>query len=387
MRRPITLLVAGILLVGCGEAGTMGSGPEPVAHATARTNLPPAGAGGVTVLTRNIYLGADLGPLLDPTNPFPVPVRVAQTWAQVLATSFPERAGALAAEIQATQPHLIGLQEVVLYRLQQPGDAAFGGMTRATDVAFDFLQILQDSLAGRGMAYYVASSQQQTDLEFPALVSQNPLSFMDIRYTDRDVILARSDVTVADPRGANFAQPLPANVGGVSVAILRGWTSVKATVAGNTFRFVNTHLETQQAPPVQHAQTAELLGILEMEPLPVILVGDFNSAADRSQTATYGMIASAGFVDAWTERQPTEPGFTCCHPASLRGFSRAPTTRIDLVFARDAFGIEDAGIVGGVHADVLGEEPEDRTRSGLWPSDHAGVAVTLRLPGAVAARR
>lgn len=386
MRRPITQLVAGILLAGCGEAGTMGSGPEPATHATARTRLPPTGAAGVTVLTRNIYLGADLGPLLDPANPFPVPVRVAQTWAQVLATSFPERAGALAAEIQATQPHLIGLQEVVLYRLQQPGDAAFGGTTPATDVAFDFLQILQDSLAARGMMYYVASSQEQTDLEFPALVSQNPLSFMDIRYTDRDVILARNDVTVADPRGANFAQPLPANVGGVSVAILRGWTSVKATVAGNTFRFVNTHLETQQAPPVQHAQTAELLGILETEPLPVILVGDFNSAADGSQTATYGMIASAGFVDAWTERQPTEPGFTCCHPASLRGFSRVPTTRIDLVFARDAFGIEDAGIVGGVHADVLGEEPEDRTPSGLWPSDHAGVAVTLRLPPSVALR-
>ena len=30
--------------------------------------------------------------------------------------------------------------------------------------------------------------------------------------------------------------------------------------------------------------------------------------------------------------------------------------------------------------DVVGEEPADRTASGLWPSDHAGVIATLTLP-------
>jgi hypothetical protein len=43
----------------------------------------------------------------------------------------------------------------------------------------------------------------------------------------------------------------------------------------------------------------------------------------------------------------------------------------------------NAGIVGGVHADVAGEELDDRTASGRWPSDHAGVVVTLHTPKAV----
>ncbi|MFS4096321.1 hypothetical protein [Streptomyces sp. AF1A] len=30
-------------------------------------------------------------------------------------------------------------------------------------------------------------------------------------------------------------------------------------------------------------------------------------------------------------------------------------------------------------AKVIGDRPGDRTPSGLWPSDHAGVAASLRL--------
>jgi hypothetical protein len=35
--------------------------------------------------------------------------------------------------------------------------------------------------------------------------------------------------------------------------------------------------------------------------------------------------------------------------------------------------------VEAVAAEVLGEELEDRTPAGLWPSDHAGVVATLHL--------
>jgi len=34
---------------------------------------------------------------------------------------------------------------------------------------------------------------------------------------------------------------------------------------------------------------------------------------------------------------------------------------------------------GGVHATVVGDESADRTPSGLWPSDHAGVVASLTL--------
>jgi hypothetical protein len=35
------------------------------------------------------------------------------------------------------------------------------------------------------------------------------------------------------------------------------------------------------------------------------------------------------------------------------------------------------GVTGS--GDIIGEELGDRTPSGLWPSDHAGVSVTLHI--------
>ena len=46
--------------------------------------------------------------------------------------------------------------------------------------------------------------------------------------------------------------------------------------------------------------------------------------------------------------------------------------RIDLILFRGAFGITD------IH--LIGNNSSDRTASGLWPSDHAGVVATLNIP-------
>ena len=66
----------------------------------------------ITVMTRNLYLGASLDAALATNTPLEIPGVVSQTWAQILAANFPERAQALADEIGETRPHLIGLQEV-----------------------------------------------------------------------------------------------------------------------------------------------------------------------------------------------------------------------------------------------------------------------------------
>jgi endonuclease/exonuclease/phosphatase family metal-dependent hydrolase len=210
------------------------------------------------------------------------------------------------------------------------------------------------------------------------------LQFIDIRYTDRDVILARCDVPTSDGRSGVYDARVVFTVGPTSIPALRGWTSTLATVGGVTFRFVNTHLETDGSPAIQVAQANELLGTLSAESRPIVFVCDCNSAADGSQTATYGLLTgSGGFTDAWTEAHPRDPGYTSSLPD---GFFTDPQlrTRIDLVLARYGFNASpNAGIVGGVHADVVGETPAERTASGLWPSDHAGVVATLNMPKAV----
>ncbi|HET7457354.1 MAG TPA: endonuclease/exonuclease/phosphatase family protein [Gemmatimonadaceae bacterium] len=382
-RRPAALLLA-LALCACADPAAM-TAPRTASQATVvrADRLPAGGARALTVMTRNLYLGGDIFGVAAP-SPTPIPVRVAQFWQTVLASNFPERAGTIAQEIGDASPELIGLQEVPIYRIDPLGDAAVGGTHPATVVALDFLATLQDSLAARGLCYRVASSDLLSDLEFPMVASVSPLRIVDLRYTDRDVILARCDVPTSDPRSGVYSARLTVSVSGIPVSVLRGWASTLATWGGVTYRFVTTHLETDGAPTVQVAQARELVAVLAGETHPVVLVGDFNSAADGSQTATYGILLSEGnFVDAWTEAHPRDPGYTSSLPASLFGPPQL-TTRIDLVLVRYGFVASPrAGIVGGVHADVIGEELADRTPTGRWPSDHAGVVVTLNAPKAI----
>lgn len=378
-RRLAPLLLLPFALAACTDAVTT----APLAPRAPRADrLPAAGARALTVMTRNLYLGGDLFAVARP-SPVPLPGRVAQVWMDIQSSNFPERAGAIAREIAETNPALVGLQEVPLYRYDPTGDAAFGGTHQATTVVLDFLSTLRDSLAARGLHYEVASSNLLSDIELPMFVSLNPVRLADIRYTDRDVILARADVPTRDPRSGVYAAKVPVNVSGVQIEVLRGWASVEATVGGIDLRFVDTHLETDGFPPIQVAQAQELLGILAAETKSTVLVCDCNSAADRSETASYGMLIDAGgFVDAWSEAHPHDPGYTSSLPESLFG---EPTLhqRIDLILVRQgAHANAAAGILGGVHTDVVGEEYGDRTASGRWPSDHAGVVATMSWPKA-----
>ena len=160
------LITAGIALAGCGDdtrvsgiSGTEDTQTDGLAKRAVFTESPgqtdaisleieggaqihPRGPR-IKVMTRNVYLGADINRILVPDDPsVPIPVLVAQTWGMVQQTNFSERARALADEIAAATPHLVGLQEVSLYRMQNPGDVLLGNPTAAEDVVLDFLAIL-----------------------------------------------------------------------------------------------------------------------------------------------------------------------------------------------------------------------------------------------------
>ncbi|MGB8021849.1 MAG: hypothetical protein WCF04_11525 [Candidatus Nanopelagicales bacterium] len=66
---------------------------------------------------------------------------------------------------------------------------------------------------------------------------------------------------------------------------------MQARFQGKSFRFVNTHLETEDFAAVQQAQAAEFLSG-PARGGQVIAVGDFNSAADGSSTTSYSQLTS-----------------------------------------------------------------------------------------------
>ena len=341
------------------------------------------GAEKVTAMTWNVYVGADVDRVLAAESPEQVPLLVAEAFQTLIATNFPERAAAIARQIDATRPHLIGFQEISLIRLQENGDAAFGGTTPAEDVFLDFLEIMEAALEARGLDYQVAGAVQNVDVEVPMIVDPSGPSFTDVRLTDFDVVMVRGDVEYSNVVERNYDAKLP--VPNLGIAIERGFVSVDAHVGEKSYRFVSTHLEPAPIPdilPVQLGQAQELVQVLASSPVPAIVVGDFNSVAGSGDT--YRFMESEGYVDVWTRNvlMDDPDGFTNPHDATLDNAESTLSQRIDFIFARNAPGGSNHTALGPVRAIVVGDEQGDRTASGLWPSDHAGVIAELQLPPA-----
>lgn len=297
----------------------------------------------------------------------------------LLATNFPERAGALADEIQRNRPHLVGLQEVSTIRIQSPGDFMDGNPTSAQEVLFDYLAVLLDTLRARGLRYEVAGMIQNADVEVPMIVSAGPSpAFDDVRLTDYDVVLARDDVHVSNVKQANYQARLV--VPSFGLEIPRGYVALHARIGEQRVQFVSTHLEPAPIPEllaIQQAQAAELLTTLTHENSPVILVGDLNSQAQTG--ATYQYLIAQGFNDGWLERRNVQEtqGNTCCHDYDLRNTTIHLDQRIDLILFRNARHA-NACAYKSIAVHVVGDELNDRTTSGMWPSDHAGVVARMR---------
>lgn len=366
---------------------------EPAPLGPAAADRHEAESGELSVLSWNVYYGADLDVLLDES--MPLPLRTALVLQQVRATDAPARAAAIARKIAAERPHLVGLQELGRYRFQSPGDFldAGGGIQNpypnAQAEIFDFLDLVLGALAAHGAEYVVAARTTTLDAELPVLTEAFTCAPCDdLRFTESVAILARGDVVVSNPQQHLFEVNLPAEVAGFTLPILKGWASVDARVKGRTYRFVTTHLEPADILPghaihepvhqIQLAQAAQLLAALNDAGMPVVLTGDLNSEPGGTSTDTYEMVLGAGFVDTWLIGRPRDVGYTANQDADLLNAESKLWHRIDYVLFRDSFTASGLPFRGTVDAKVVGDGAADRTPGGLWPSDHAGVAAVLR---------
>jgi Endonuclease/Exonuclease/phosphatase family len=355
----------------------------------------------VKVMTRNIFLGADLTPALAANNPNEFAAANGAILREVDQTNFPLRAQALAKEIRNKKPHLVGLQEVALWR-QGPSniDPATSGQSVASEVVYDFLDLLLEQVNKKKELYKVAVVQEEFDFEAPAdkdgdpntgtqcSAGSVPVCFggeINGRLTMRDAILVRrkAGVKVKNATGGQFQNLLQVQVGGaVTVPVERGWTALDATIAKGKgkqkvkrkFRFVNTHLEAfddeTQTPSIRQLQAEELVapGGPATSSKPVILLGDLNSDDDTvapDDQKAYRALLAAGF----TERSTDDP-LSCC-VSNL--FTSPPSEfdhQVDHVMTD-----RNRRQVKLVNSSVTGLAQVN----GLYPSDHAGVFSKLRL--------
>ena len=314
----------------------------------------------VKVMTRNLYLGTNLDAIVQAKSLDEALIAVAKGWAQVQANDFPTRARSIAREIAAVKPDFVGFQEAVLYRTQSPP-----ALTRAADVALDYVRELRKSIAARGLKYRFVVTAGWTDAQLPA---GSPAT-MDVRLTVRDALLVRNDRKLRIRRvgKAQYAATTP--LFGGFVTAKRGYVYADAVKGGRTFRVITTHLESF-SDASQVAQGQELAAVARRTRLPTILLGDLNSRADGTGTPTRAQLLAIGFRDAWLQVNPAQVGLTCCHGDDLHEPGGPFYSRIDYVLVRNGF--------RAVAADVIGEQAGDRSE-GLWPSDHAGVWARLRL--------
>lgn len=295
-------------------------------------------------MVRNLYLGADLTPLILAPTKQQFRERATEVWKQVKRTDFPARSRRIAKEIKQRDPDLIGMQEVALWRRSDPGEAD-GDATPATDVRFDFLKLLQRALRDRGEHYRIVEVQREADLE-----GETSKDF-DVRLTMRDVILAErgTDLEIVDSRGRNYSENLVVPTAYGPVESTRGWTAVDMRADGDPFRFVNTHLEAF-SPIVRAAQAEELTqrsGALRTDK-QTILVGDLNSDPDGNpaDSAAYKVFRSDGFDDAWLTTRDS-PGLTCCFNAEVNDPRPNFDSRIDHILFRNGVRAKGGPIASG----------------------------------------
>jgi endonuclease/exonuclease/phosphatase family metal-dependent hydrolase len=374
--------------------------------------------GRVKVMTRNIYLGADLTPALEAGTATDFVLANAQILATVDQTDFASRAKLLANEIKQNKPDLIGLQEVALWRLdldngngtiQEPIDINPDpdlSQTPATTVKYDFLAMLMKALQKKDLDYRIVDKQQEMDIEAATA------SGGDGRLTMRDVILAndtkKANVKTKFEHSDNFSDDHSLqieDVGGlVDVTVRRGWQYTEANVRGTKFRFLNSHLEAfdngSTGPPqgtVRESQAQDL--VAEGGPFtpwgpategsagtPVIALGDFNSDDDTvggdGDILAYQALIDGGLTELSTG--PTAPGAeaSCCfsgHNGQDGILSGVVATdmdhQVDHVFTSDTD-------VEPVKTVVVGQNQNVFDNAGLWPSDHSGLVTTVQFPTA-----
>jgi endonuclease/exonuclease/phosphatase family metal-dependent hydrolase len=309
----------------------------------------------VSVMTRNMYVGANLLPLATSAPGEEFERAATERLREIDATEPDARMKVMAAEIVRARPDFVNLQEATAWYTGPKGDPAKAPWTR-----WDYLADLKRELRALGLPYYVATSSRALDVEGPSDLG------VDVRFKTGNAILVRKGGRIRIDRAKSGAFPTQLRIPTAAIGEVettRGWNYVDFTVGGQSARLVNAHPEAFSAD-IRLAQVKELVAGPLATKRRVILAGDLNTGPDLPKPedrAPYAELARAKLVDRRT------PAFNCCFSDDLR------TGRwdhiVDRIMSRPKLPLVRSFIGSS----------KDTTPSGLLASDHGAVTSVLRL--------
>ena len=360
----------------------------------------------LTVMSRNIYLGADVGVALDLIPNMPAAAQF--MWDQVNKNDFSKRSIALAAEIKEYQPDVIGLQEATIWYCKK------NAWSKKTEV-FNFTDQLLEALGGD---YVLASKDGKT--AFNPGYSISPIPFLtmvkdETRFQklfgqDRaacgfqigDALAIKKSLASQVIRVGNTEYKDSYSIVPTLMTIYRGYTWADIYIADAPVRFVSTHLESiwdENKVPNAAKQANQLIADLKDTNMPIVVIGDFNAdprdprpanaanpglqptASDEcpagdSKCNAYRLMVEAGFNDAGPDSSDpttytwgmdallTGPDPDRLNAGQSMGNEYGFTDRLDYIFTKNGVDVTTSQIIG---------------YKAPYATDHAGVFAEFTI--------
>jgi Endonuclease/Exonuclease/phosphatase family len=381
----------------------------------------------VTVMSRNIYLGADVGVAMKLLPNFPAAAQF--MWDQVRATDFSKRAPKLAAELAYAKPDVVGIQEATIWYCKKD---LWSGKVEV----FNFLDQLVAETKKTGIGYSIARDPSSTNTSafnpgysiaaipyltkvvdpeiFQPLFKQNSAS---CGFTIGDAILVRDDRKSDVLLVGNSEYKTTYSIIPTLMTIYRGYSWLDLKVAGSRVRIVTTHLESiwdQDKIPNSVLQAEQLIDDLKTTSLPLIVMGDFNADPRDPRSSTepnpgeqpvvgkacpkpadhqcnaYWLMRGAGFINASPDENDPKnfswgatallngPDSNRIDAAKKMGNDFGFTDRLDYIFTKNVSANISSEMVGNTWPE--GRSIWDCKSEKCFATDHAGVVATISLP-------
>ena len=241
----------------------------------------------ITVMSRNLYLGADVGVALELIPDFSAAAQF--MWSQVAATDFSKRAPVLAAEVINSGADVVGLQEATNWYCKK-------NLWSKKTIVFNFTEEFLAATKSLGHEYVLASKDGVDALNIgysiPAIpfltMVEDPKIFQPLFGSDKaacgfeigDALVVKKELASKVLQVGNTEYEASYSIVPKIMTIYRGYTWADIDFNGSAVRVVTTHLESlwdSGITPNAALQAKQLVTDLAKTDMPLIVIGDFNS--------------------------------------------------------------------------------------------------------------